>query len=55
MGHEMIPQNGGYANENGYTNSNGYSTNGHTGYTEPAVNGVHYGEGATRPVVAQNY
>ena len=51
----MSPQNGGYANENGYANGNGYRTNGQTGYIEPAVNGVRYVEGATRPVVAQNY
>jgi len=68
-GHEMTPQNGyanGYANGDGlqhpvpndgsYPTDDRYHANGGTGYTEPAVNGVYYGNGASRPIVAaQNF
>lgn len=41
--HEMTPQNG------------RYHANGGTGYTQPAVNGIWYDEGVSRPVAAQNF
>lgn len=58
-GHEMTPQNGyanGHANDGSYPIDDRYHTNGGTGYTEPAANGVYYGDGASRPIgTAQNF
>ncbi len=61
VGHGMTPQDdytNGYANGSRYQEplaNERYHAHGGTGYTEPTVNGVHYGNGATRPVAAQNF